>query len=43
MALCRNRLSEERKLWRKDHPYVRIPVPVSHQILFHPYPYAFSC
>ena len=22
MALCRNRLSEERKLWRKDHPYV---------------------
>ena len=23
MALCRNRLSEERKLWRKDHPYVR--------------------
>jgi ubiquitin-conjugating enzyme E2 I len=22
MALCRNRLGEERKQWRKDHPYV---------------------
>src|SRR5262245_33490009 len=27
MALCRNRLSEERKLWRKDHPYVRLALP----------------
>jgi hypothetical protein len=24
MALCRNRLGEERKQWRKDHPYVRL-------------------
>ncbi len=24
-GICRNRLAEERKQWRKDHPFVRPP------------------